>query len=294
MSDSKALFKIAPYNKRSRSAIALAQALDCLRLSTGGSWDSDESRDIQLINWGLSYNQIQNHTNLGSRTRYRRYLNKPNAVSNAANKIKAFTIFRREGLPICAWTTDRDEAVDWIYNGYTAVERHRLSSHSGQGIRLVNEDDELLDAPLYTRYINKNAEYRVHVFDGKVIDLQQKRRRRSHHNPNWQIRSHINGWNYTRDFNPLLNYTQWANIKDTAVQAVDLLSLDFGAVDLVTSGTNRPYVLEVNTAPGLTGRTLVAYATAFRNYYILQHPTSVNTPYFQALDLRILNMENTV
>ena len=53
MSDSKALFKIAPYNKRSRSAIALAQALDCLRLSTGGSWDSDESRDIQLINWGL-------------------------------------------------------------------------------------------------------------------------------------------------------------------------------------------------------------------------------------------------
>jgi D-alanine-D-alanine ligase-like ATP-grasp enzyme len=46
------------------------------------------------------------------------------------------------------------------------------------------------------------------------------------------------------------------------------LGLDFGGVDIawVEKG-NKPYVLEVNTAPGLTDMTGDWYAKAFKDKY---------------------------
>ena len=35
-----------------------------------------------------------------------------------------------------------------------------------------------LICPLYVKYKKKKAEYRVHVFDGKIMDVQQKKKRR--------------------------------------------------------------------------------------------------------------------
>ena len=49
-----------------------------------------------------------------------------------------------------------------------------------------------------------------------------------------------------------------------AKAAVAALSLDFGAVDIITKGTDV-YVLEVNTAPGLCPITLNWYARQFAN-----------------------------
>ena len=47
---------------------------------------------------------------------------------------------------------------------------------------------------------------------------------------------------------------------------MESIGLDFGAVDVIYNGhSNRAYVLEINTAPGLTGTTLDNYAAALRN-----------------------------
>ena len=49
-----------------------------------------------------------------------------------------------------------------------------------------------------------------------------------------------------------------------ATMAVGCLQLDFGAVDVIwNEAQKRAYVLEVNTAPGIEGTTLMRYASAF-------------------------------
>jgi carbamoylphosphate synthase large subunit len=253
----------------------------------------DSRLDVQVINWGLGRQEIDRNTNYGSRIVFDHCINHPNSVDLAVNKLKAFEVFLRNELPTPRWTPSRNIALSWLDRGFSVVVRSRLCGHSGQGIELIKDNtEELPFAPLYTRYINKQAEYRVHVYNGQVIDFQQKRRRQAHHNPNWQIRSHINGWNYTRTFNPILTSDETNRIKLAGIAAVRTLGLTFGAVDIVTSGSNSPYILEVNTAPGLEGRTLLAYLKAITEKYRAGYATSTQeTPYFQELNARITNME---
>jgi D-alanine-D-alanine ligase-like ATP-grasp enzyme len=78
------------------------------------------------------------------------------------------------------------------------------------------------------------------------------------------VRSHDNGYRYICDpDNPPTQRTL-----DNAVAAVGALGLDFGGVDIawVEKG-DKPYVLEVNTAPGLTDMTGGWYAQAFKEKY---------------------------
>ena len=80
--------------------------------------------------------------------------------------------------------------------------------------------------------------------------------------PNTGIRNHSNGYIYARvnvDVPPLL--------LSSSLSAVNLLGLDFGAVDVgYRERDGKVFVFEVNTAPGLVGTTLDKYANAFKEY----------------------------
>jgi glutathione synthase/RimK-type ligase-like ATP-grasp enzyme len=69
------------------------------------------------------------------------------------------------------------------------------------------------------------------------------------------IRSHGAGWVYcVRDIRHI------DSVYEIGIRAVQALGLDFGAVD-VYFWKDCPHVLEVNTAPGLSGATTIsAYA----------------------------------
>ena len=118
--------------------------------------------------------------------------------------------------------------------------------------------EELVAAPLYTQGIEKDKEYRVHVFKGQVIDYQQKKQRIGVESDS-TIRNHSTGWVYTR-----ISVVLPEGVKEQAIKAVDALGLDFGAVDICTDLEGTPFVLEVNTAPGLEGTTLEKYIEAFK------------------------------
>ncbi|MNY81884.1 hypothetical protein D3C86_2236870 [compost metagenome] len=50
--------------------------------------------------------------------------------------------------------------------------------------------------------------------------------------------------------------------------AVNALGLDFGAADVIWNDHRKQaFVLEVNTAPGLTGTTLEKYAKALKEIF---------------------------
>ena len=76
------------------------------------------------------------------------------------------------------------------------------------------------------------------------------------------IRNHANGWVFAR-----VDITPPAKLIEAAIEAVKLLKLDFGAVDVgYRERDDKVFVFEVNTAPGIEGTTVDKYANAFNSY----------------------------
>jgi glutathione synthase/RimK-type ligase-like ATP-grasp enzyme len=139
---------------------------------------------------------------------------------------------------------------------YPVLCRTILTGHSGAGIHWADTPDDLVDAPLYVKYVKKSEEYRVHVSADGVFLIQRKARRLDHDNPDWRIRNHQNGFIYQRD-----NVECPGCVVTSAEAAFKATGLDFGAIDVIYNKTkDKAYVLEINTAPGLAGSTVTDYA----------------------------------
>lgn len=275
-----AQIRIYPYKMGSQSASRLAESLRegghrCFKVYPDRNYRPRTSHVI--INWGSSSRPGWMGWPVLSNV-----LNWPMAIEEASNKLTAFRRMQEAGVSTPEFTTDINEAWEWYRGGQTVVGRAKLSGHSGEGVYISDSLDypsaeggmdiahmsevaygiggAQRPLPLYVKYIKKKDEYRVHVFRGRVIDIQQKRKRRDMENErvNYQVRSHNNGWVFCRsDIRPA------QSVLDNAVAAVNALGLDFGAVDVIWNDyQGQAYVLEVNTAPGLEGQTVDAYVNA--------------------------------
>lgn len=273
--------KIFPYNINSESAKDLAELLGVLRIRQEGTYVPKHFDKV--LNWGNSRTPSWAPKAL---SRSVTILNKPEAVNVAANKLSALQSLQRAGVRIPEFTTSSSVASGWVNSGATVVERHELRGNSGAGIRIVNLDDDEMSstinsAPLYTKFINKSAEFRVHVFRGEVIDYVQKMKVSTERRPanfNKYISSTHYGWTFART-----NVRDIPEVRTIAVKAVQALGLDFGAVDVVYAD-GLPYVLEVNTSPGLAGTTLVSYGNAIRRFMGLSDlPTSTTRSIMDAV-----------
>ena len=244
--------KIFPYKLGSLSAKRLARTLHVLRV--GHNYNAKRSDTI--VNWGNSHPP---HFRWMEQD-----LNKPDAIKLASNKLHTFAeLICKDFNHIPQFTTEFEDAEDWINNGHTVYCRKFLNAHSGNGIVIVDRVNQLVKAPLYTIKTKHKDEYRVHVFKGEAIDVQKKKKRLGFDGSSSGIRNHSNGWVYARSDVAIPDM-----LCSIAIQAVDLLGLDFGAVDIGHRiRDNKFFVFEVNTAPGLEGSTLDAYAQAIKNYY---------------------------
>lgn len=233
---------IYPYKGGSNSVKALSTALNCKVLKLENSSFKDSPKKT-IVNWGstkLPY-------------KLAKIFNLPNVVATAANKLEAFKKLTNS-VP---WTDDIGVARGWINDNKTVFCRTSLNGHSGQGIVIAETIEQLVPCPLYTMYIKKKREYRVHVFGEKVIHVQEKRKKKGVETDS-KIRSHGNGWVFC---------TEGVEIDDickqTAIDAVKSLGLHFGAVDIIyNEHYKKYYALEVNTAPGLEGQTILKYKDA--------------------------------
>lgn len=205
-----------------------------------------------VVNWGSSLD-LGNYMNPG--------LNCPESVGWAANKLEAFKALSASNVSTVGWTASKDVAQSWLSDGKTIVVRKKLTGHSGDGIVIVEPGEQLPDAPLYTMYVFKEKEFRVHVCNGKVIDTQRKIKDPDREVVTWKVRSHQNGFIFARN-----NIDPCAIRDELAINAISALALDFGAVDIIQDKKGNYYVLEINTAPGFEGQTVEIYAEAFREY----------------------------
>lgn len=173
------------------------------------------------------------------------------------DKITQFNSFRNAGVSSPSFATTIANAKE--LPSKQVVVRALIDSSEGRGITIVKKEDLTQQAPLYTEYIPKKKEYRVHVLDNKVIDTQEKRHRRTEEaEKEFQVRNTANGYVFCRD-----NVTPPADCHPVALSAVAALGRTYGAVDIIwNEKRNKCYVLEVNSRPGMEGTTVKKYADA--------------------------------
>lgn len=247
--------KLYAYKQGSASAKALAEALGIKRIK-------HEGKKLvfggTLINWGASHfkRDMEGFD----------ILNHENAVARASNKLETFKALTAAGVSVPDWTVDQKQAAQWVIDGFDVVVRETLNGHSGEGITIVKAtvgEFGMPRAPLYTKYIPKTQEYRIHVFQGDAFFVQRKARKMDvpDDQVNWQVRNLAGGFIFA---NKDVEVDDVARVE--ACNAVAALGLDFGAVDIIRGVDKRWYVLEVNTACGLEGTTLEKYVAKFEQF----------------------------
>ena len=239
---------IYSHKQGSAGAKALAKAMGAKRIRHENSKFRGRPNKT-VINWGCSA--------LPPEIMKCNVINMPDEVNLCSNKLSYLRLRNHyQGfVRLPNWTVVKKHAVSW---DCVVVARHVLVGSGGVGIEIVEAGQPMPDAPLYTKYIKKESEWRVHVADGKVICCQKKARK--HDVPDddvdWRVRNLAGGFIYATGLgmpNP--------DVTHQAMLAMGVTRLDFGAVDVIWNEyEQKAYVLEINTAPGLQGKTVEAYA----------------------------------
>lgn len=229
-----------------------------------GGVNGPDRRPQRMIRWG---NRGESRFNAVGGV-----LNSRSALNDASNKGRSLELLTNAGISVPPAATR--------FDGELLV--GRTETHvGGSGFYLITSQRDFdlarqhLHCTHFMAYIPTQREYRIHVFNGAVIGAGEKLMSTDGTCTSLHIRNVGTGWTF-----------RYANIdripreaERAAVEAVQALGLNFGAVDLLKSTGNNLYVLEVNTAPSLVkpveggarrevehGPMFNEYVTAFRNW----------------------------
>jgi hypothetical protein len=233
--------RIHPYKMASRGAILIKETLidmeeDALCVKHDGDY---RPRDAdRIVGWGAGdepswlYNKNQ-------------YLNSPPAVMRAINKLDTFRYAEREGVRVPHYTT-------------RLVLARMNEGHDGAGLTIIHPGEMLPPAQFYTLFEPIKQEWRVHVFNGRVLVSQLKVPMRDPQTERDKlIRVSSSGWGLS-----LKHPGTSHEVRKAAIDTVKSLGLDFGGVDIGITENNHIVMLEVNTAPEMTLTTARHYANA--------------------------------
>ena len=188
-------------------------------------------------------------------------INHWNNVDRSVDKLQTFRRLAIREIPTLAWTTH-----DWVAALWSrTVVRKLVRSTQSKGVLIHSGDGVLPEAPLYTEYWPKTHEFRVHVFDGEVIDYTQKKmlskeqREKRGIKPIRFIRSYSNGWIFSRK-----DIYDLPEIRQLALDCTKAMGMDFCGVDILARLTKdgefkTAVVCETNSAPGMVNTTFENY-----------------------------------
>ena len=129
----------------------------------------------------------------------------------------------------------------------------------GKDIKINGEGD------FYTKYIPSKTEYRIHFFGDKIITLQEKEYVGEKEEPEIKIRNHENGYR----FRVCKKSEIIPAMKKLVIEVREVTGLDFGAIDVLLDVNDNLCVLEINTAPRLTGTALANFVKELYSVYMV-------------------------
>lgn len=257
---------INPYKKGSRGAYAIKAALRELDIRAFTLNRCPNRRNALIVNWGNSQFDYP--------TEGLAIVNDPFEVHCMSNKVKFFEN-TQHSEDVLEWTRNRDTAANW---GSIVFVRTMVEASGGRGI-IVWDPEEMLHqgdlplAQLYTKFVPKTHEYRLHMarsLRGEGFQLMLAQRKVFVKTPerpsplDWKVRSHDNGFIFQRQ--PDLERIPKAVINAAGrVMGEHFPRLHFAALDVMYhQKRDKAYVIEGNTAPGLENGTVNIYAEYFK------------------------------
>jgi glutathione synthase/RimK-type ligase-like ATP-grasp enzyme len=189
------------------------------------------------------------------------------SIKNTSNKVKMKNIFALSGVNTPKYLVNNHLAREKILNGYLGDEIFfKTTFHSrGRGMKVIKKDSsDLLEILSLSGkgYFEKTEpsirEFRVHVMDGTVFYVDEKRPRDKSIKvkDRAMIKNKDSGFKFRR---PLKDFPE--GIIEESIKAVECLCLDFGAVDIGLNDSGV-WVYEVNSAPSLRTKTRKLYQKA--------------------------------
>lgn len=216
------------------------------------------SRGDIVVRWGCT--KAPEYDGIASKV-----YNHAENISANSNKLNSLRSFGRVGLRVPRIYTNKREIARFPVLG------RDTHHYGGKDIVIINGSntgrnnfDAIPDKDFYVEVIPSRAEYRVHVFLGRVIRITKKVFR-GHTRDDVRvaerdiIRNDTFGWGHQNvDEREVPD-----NIKDAAKRSMAAVGLDFGAADVLIDMQGNPYVLEVNTAPRLGDTGIDLYVSEF-------------------------------
>lgn len=183
----------------------------------------------------------------------------------SVDKLTQYRWFKDQGLSALEFTTDVAVVQDeWLCAGKTVFGRKLLNSSCGKGI-VVMEPDTPVDehCPVYTLYRKKKREFRVHIFRQTVVAVTEKRKRAGFDGQrDTKIRNLANGYVFCQE----LSSPEPEGLRELALAASEVTQSDFCGVDIgYNERDSELFIIEVNSAPGIQGSNINAYAGAITN-----------------------------
>ena len=237
---------IAYSNRSCVTGKALKLALEGKRKLT-----NKRARCDLFIRWG-NVEQFEN-------TRSVKELNSLESVKRTVDKLQMLNILQSSGIPTPDFNTDSsliDNFKDETGNVY-------IRSKDGV-VRYASDYCSVRDS-YYSKPIPlKRREYRVHVFNGKVIGIYEKV-------PLTQDRPALfksDTCKFVRCDPHISRVDQ--NAQAICIQAVNSLGLLCGGVDLIRDKNKNFFVCEVNSAPGLNSCNIQRWVDEIKTYFSIQ------------------------
>jgi glutathione synthase/RimK-type ligase-like ATP-grasp enzyme len=197
-------------------------------------------------------------------------------IENGADDIKLPLIGRTKyhqggkGFWLCPTLTHVKSAISegakYFQNMIEIKEEYRLHIFNGELIYAVKKSKRSKEdyQEAYVRqeleHQKKLAEKNNNPFDDATARLVLERiaRKKTADGADMIIRSNRKGWKFSHI------KTVNDDLKTEAILALKALKLDFGAVDCCLDVNGVPYIIEINTGPGLEETPFNAYVAAFK------------------------------
>jgi glutathione synthase/RimK-type ligase-like ATP-grasp enzyme len=183
-------------------------------------------------------------------------LNTSEAVARTTNKLSMIQTLAAANLPTLEFTTDSSVAETFKDDQGKYYIRSKLGV-----VRYDSDFNPVSDAYASKPVPNKRREYRVHVFNSKIIAIYEKVPLDQETRP-----ALFKSFNCKfRKVDPAISLCDSVG-QQIAIDAVNSLGLLFGGVDLIRDKDKKFTVCEVNSAPGLNETNAQRWVTAITEY----------------------------
>lgn len=207
-------------------------------------------------------------------------INTTEAIRNSSSKLRMKTCFSRGNVKTADWTSPESitHIRDWCAERYPVVAKSIYGSR-GRGNSLIKNYDELvqwlsgrtLSNYIFERYHNYLREYRLHVTNNGCFYACRKMIKDGTPEDQKWFRNDSNCVWYTEENAGFDRPSNWDEIVEHCVRALNSCGLDFGACDVRVQSTFDSkerrrekidfIVVEINSAPSFGTITSQRYAS---------------------------------